>query len=53
MLHTNRNPLPDMTDALKKVYEDEKYGYDKDGNSKNPKDKVSAINSGGKLKPPS
>ena len=34
-----RNNLPDMTDALKKVYEDEKYGYDKDGNSKNPKDK--------------
>ena len=42
MLHTNRNPLPDMTDALKKVYEDEKYGYDKDGNSKNPKDKKKA-----------
>ena len=37
----NLNELPDMTDALKQVqvYEDEKYGYDKDGNSKNPKDK--------------
>jgi hypothetical protein len=33
------NELPDMTDALKKVYEDEKYGYDKDGKSLNPKDK--------------
>ena len=28
-----------MTAAYKQVREDEKYGYDKDGNSKNPKDK--------------
>ena len=31
-----------MTAAYKQVREDEKYGYDKDGNSKNPKDKKKA-----------
>ena len=41
MLHTN-DPLPDMTAAYKQVREDENYGYDKDGNSKNPKDKKKA-----------
>ena len=37
----NLQDLPDMTDALEKVqqWEDSKYGYDKDGNSLNPKDK--------------